>query len=98
MNASMPFVNLTLRLGEPFPILFMFVLFLGIITSLFTALHTVNSIFKNKQKNRTALFCCGVVLFISLVGFEKIVNYCYPIIGFFGIILISKFIYKEFLE
>lgn len=96
MNASMPFVLLTLRLGEPFPILFMLVLFFGIITSLFTALHTVNSIFKNKQKNKTPLFCCSVVLLISLIGFEKIVNYCYPIIGFFGIILILKFFYIEF--
>lgn len=98
MNASMPFVSLTLRLGEPFPILFMLVLFLGIITSLFTALHTANSIFKSKHKNKTALLCCGVVLFISLIGFEKIVNYCYPIIGIFGIILISRFLHKESFE
>ena len=96
MNASMPFVLLTLRLGEPFPILFMFVLFLGIITSLFTALHTVNSIFKSGQKNKTPLLCCSAVLLISLIGFEKIVNYCYPLIGFFGIILILKFFHIEF--
>ncbi|MDD2445471.1 MAG: hypothetical protein PHX09_01520 [Clostridia bacterium] len=95
MDASMPFVLLTLRLGEPFPFLFMFVLLLGIITSLFVALYTICSVFKSKEKNRTAFLCCSAVLLISLFGFEKIVNYCYPIIGLFGLILIFKFIYFE---
>lgn len=95
MDASMPFVLLTLRLGEPFPLLFMFVLLLGIITSLFAALYTICSVFPNKEKSRTAFLCCATVLLISLFGFEKIVNYCYPIIGFFGLILIFKFIYFE---
>ena len=92
MDASMPFVLLTLRLGEPFPIIFMFVLFLGIITSLFCYIHTVCSCLPFKNKNKTALICCCTVLLISLFSFEKIVNYCYPLIGIFGIVLIFKFL------
>ena len=95
MNASMPFVLLTLRLGEPFPIIFMLVLFLGIITSLFSCIHTVCSSFSFKNKNKTALICFSTVLLISLFSFEKIVNYCYPLIGLFGIILIYKFIHSS---
>jgi uncharacterized membrane protein YkvI len=94
MDASMPFVSLTLRLGEPFPLIFMCMLFIGIITSLFTGLYSIYSVFPQrdkKTKNRTAFICCSAVLLISLFGFEKIVNFCYPLIGFFGIVLIAKF-------
>lgn len=99
MDASMPFVVLTLRLGEPFPLIFAIVLFVGIITSLFGCLHTLNSVLKEKYKNKMALFCCTAVLLISLLGFENIVNYFYPIIGFFGLIMVIKIIRtKSFFE
>lgn len=92
MDASMPFVILTLRLGEPFPLIFAGVLFTGIITSLFGCLHTLNSVLKEKYKNKMAFFSCTAVLLISLLGFENIVNYCYPIIGLFGLIMVFKII------
>lgn len=93
IDASMPFVVLSLRLGEPFPLIFMIVLFIGVVTSLFSCIHTVSSAsnFKSQNKNKTALICCSAVLLISLFGFQKIVNYCYPLIGFFGVVLIVKF-------
>ncbi|MDD4815845.1 MAG: hypothetical protein PHQ62_01725 [Clostridia bacterium] len=90
MDASMPFVVLTLRLGEPFPLIFASVLFVGIITSLFGCLHTLNSILKEKYKSKMAFISCLAVLLISLLGFENIVNFCYPIIGFFGMIMVFK--------
>lgn len=91
MDATMPFVVLTLRLGEPFPLIFMTILFLGIITSLFGCLHTVNLAFEDKIGKRFApLVITGIVFVLSLIGFENIVNYCYPIIGLFGVFIVGK--------
>ena len=95
MDASMPFVVLTLRLGDPFPLIFMAVLFLGIITSLFSCLHTLNSSFKNKTK-KTGLWICLIVALISTIGFQTIVNYCYPVIGLFGVIIVCRLVRAVF--
>lgn len=94
MDASMPFVVLTLRLGDPFPWIFMALLFLGIVTSLFGCLHTLGESFKSKFGKSTELKICLVVLLISLIGFEKIVNFCYPVIGIFGIIVVIRFVHS----
>lgn len=96
MDASMPFVVLTLRLGDPFPILFMTILFLGIITSLFGCLHTLSLPFQAKFGNNTTLFTTLAVFVFSLVGFENIVNYCYPLIGIFGICLVGKILLFQY--
>ncbi|MBR4406690.1 MAG: hypothetical protein IKT27_00035 [Clostridia bacterium] len=95
MDASMPFVVLTLRLGDPFPLIFMAVLFLGIITSLFSCLHTLNSPFAKSNK-KTAFKLCVIVALISLIGFQTIVNYCYPVIGLFGVIVVFRLIKATF--
>ena len=92
MDARMPFIVLTLRLGEPFPIIFMLILFLGIITSLFGCLHTVSKPFQPKLKGLTSFIVCLTVLLISLLGFENIVNYCYPVVGAFGLYIVVKLI------
>lgn len=96
MDAVMPFIVLTLRLGDPFPILFTAVLFLGIITSLFSCLHTISSPFEKKFGKKTPLYTCIIVLLISILGFENIVNFCYPIIGVFGIFIVGKIIFAEY--
>lgn len=90
MDASMPFVLLTLRLGEPFPMLYTFVLFLGVLTSLFACLHTVKKCLQPKFKHRTDLLCCFIVVAFSILGFKTIVNSFYPIIGFFGVVMLIK--------
>lgn len=98
MDASMPFLALTLRLGDPFPIIFMAILFLGIITSLFTCLHTASLPFQKTLGKKTPFFATTVVFLLSMLGFETIVNNCYPVFGIFGIIIIIKILlckYKQ---
>ena len=95
MDASMPFLALTLRLGEPFPLIFTSILFLGIITSLFGCLHTVSLPFQKKFGKNTTLFTTTLVLLFSLIGFQNIVNYGYPIIGLFGIIIVVKILFAS---
>ena len=90
MDASMPFLVLTLRLGDPFPWIFMSILFLGIITSLFGCLHTASLPFKQKFGKHNTIFCTTFVFVISLLGFDTIVNNFYPIIGIFGTIIVVK--------
>lgn len=90
MDASMPFLALTLRLGEPFPLIFMAILFLGIITSLFGCLHTASLPFQDKFGKKTPFFITLIALLFSLIGFQNIVNHCYPIIGVFGLIIVGK--------
>lgn len=90
MDATMPFIVLTLRLGDPFPLIFTIILFLGIITSLFGCMHTVSTTFYPKLKRFTPLFLCFIVFIISLIGFKNIVNYCYPVVGVFGVFIVCK--------
>lgn len=96
MDSSMPFLALTLRLGEPFPIIFMAILFLGIITSLFSCLHTASLPFQKKFGKKTPIFACIVVFGLSMLGFETIVNNCYPVFGIFGIIIIVKILHSKY--
>lgn len=90
MDASMPFLALSLRLGEPFPFIFMAILFLGVISSLFGCLHTVTSAFETKFGSKSPFVVCALVGIASLVGFDNIVNHAYPILGIAGIIITSK--------
>lgn len=90
MDASMPFLVLTLRLGDPFPWIFMSILFLGIITSLFSCLHTASLPFKRKFGKHNTIICTTFVFAISLLGFDTIVNNFYPVIGVFGAIVVAK--------
>ena len=90
MDASMPFLVLTLRLGDPFPWIFMSILFLGIITSLFGCLHTASLPFKQKFGKYNSILCTTFVFVISLLGFDTIVNNFYPVIGIFGIGIVVK--------
>lgn len=90
MDASMPFLALTLRLGDPFPLIFMAILFLGIITSLFACLHTASLPFQKKLGKKTPFLATSAVFLLSMLGFETIVNNCYPVFGFFGIIITFK--------
>lgn len=88
MNSSMPFVALSLRLGEPVSVIFVFVVLLGVLTTLFSSLFTASEALGLKKHNETASLI--LVLALSLVGFQKIVDFTYPVIGFFGIVMIVK--------
>lgn len=90
MDASMPFLALTLRLGDPFPLIFMAILFLGIITSLFACLHTASLPFQKTLGKKTAILSTSCVFLLSMLGFETIVNNCYPVFGIFGGIITVK--------
>lgn len=90
MDASMPFVALSLRLGEPFPLIYMLVLFFGVLTSLFGCLYTIQTCLIKKFGNKSIFICCFVAIVFSMLGFKTIVNLFYPVIGFFGFVMIMK--------
>ena len=63
---------------------------LGIITSLFACLHTASLPFQKKLGKKTPFLATSAVFLLSMLGFETIVNNCYPVFGFFGIIITFK--------
>lgn len=88
MNSSMPFVALSFRLGEPISVIFVFVVLLGVLTTLFSSLFTASEALGLKK--HSGIVSLILVLVLSLVGFQKIVDFTYPVIGFFGIVMIFK--------
>ena len=98
MEADMPFVALSYRMGEVFNIFFIFMVLMAILTTLFSGLFTSYEALPFK-KNKT-LFTLFLVLALSLLGFKQIVNYIYPLIGVVGIAVILRlaFAYKSFFK
>lgn len=98
MEADMPFVALSYRMGEVFNIFFIFMVLMAVLTTLFSGLFTSYEALPFKKHKK--LFTLFLVFAMSLVGFKQIVNYIYPIIGIIGIVVIIRlaFSYRSFLK
>lgn len=86
--STMPLVYLSFLISNPVGILFSIVLFLSIITTLFTSQYSLSEILKSKLKKRkkllSSLISMGIIFVVSLLGFDDIIKYVYPLIGAFG--------------
>ena len=98
MEADMPFVALSYRMGEVFNIFFIFMVLMAVLTTLFAGLFTSYEALPFKKHK--ALFTMFLVLALSLVGFKQIVDYIYPFVGVVGISVVLRlaFSYRSFLK
>ena len=84
--AKMPMIYLAFLINNKLGYMYSFVIFLSIITTLLATLYSIN--IKIKNKNNYIIFI--IVFALSLFGFQKIIQYSYPIIGAFGLIIVLK--------
>lgn len=86
--STMPLVYLAFLISNSAGILFSIVLFLSIATTLFTSQYSLSKILESKLKKRkkllSSLISLEIIFIVSLLGFDDIIKYVYPIIGAFG--------------
>lgn len=90
-NSTMPMLSLAMKNGLPYDFIYLITLFLSILTTLFVTSRSLNEIVFLKVKNkRLSPF---VTLLISLIfssfGFNKIIEWFYPIIGLLGFLVLA---------
>jgi len=94
-NFDLPFAIISGNLNLIFNIIFAFVILFSIITTYATILTSLKSFNFNNKKHNNPFIMLGIIAFLSLFNFGKIIKYLYPIIGVFGIIYFIK-INKKF--
>ena len=94
LYANLPLVYLAFLTSKPVGYGFSAVIFLSIITTIFSAQYSVvNCKFSrwfNKKKNGkvfSSILSAIVILVVSFVGFNKIIKYFYPIVGAVGVVM-----------
>ena len=98
LDCTMPFIALSLRLGEGFYIAYVLVVLVGILSTLFSGIFTASQSLKvNRHRD---FICLSLVLALSFLGFKEIVDNVYPILGIIGIFVILRFMfaYRSFLK
>lgn len=100
LNSAMPMLSLAFAMGFPFDALYFVLLYIAILTTLLSTSRSLFSLVALKIKNSKV--CAFVVLLLALIlsffGFDKIVNYFYPIIGMIGCYVVCKFVFHLFFE
>lgn len=87
---SMPLVSLAFMIGSPMNFFYLLALFLAIITTLFSTTRALNEFVQIKinGKHKSALLSLCLPLLLSFFGFDKIVEYLYPLIGVVGFLML----------
>ena len=93
----MPLVSLSMKIGYPFDLLYLFVILFAILTTLFSASKSFFDVLNrfSKRKKASAFFTCLIAMFMSLYGFDKIIEYLYPLIGCLGAFVYLSVIFKS---
>ena len=97
LTKTMPIVSLATKLGFPYDIIYISVLFVAILTTLFASSRSLNEIVSMKINNKyeAGFVTLFSALIFSLLGFDKIIEYLYPIIGCIGFYLLFTLTYKS---
>ena len=97
-NNPMPLLTLAFKTYFPLGIVYLFVLFVAILTTLFATSRSLAEITNTKIKNaRLSAFLSLLFAFIlSFFGFDKIIEYLYPVIGLIGFCILMLLIYRLF--
>ena len=95
---QLPLLYLAYLISKPVGLCFSLVMFLSILTTLFSTQYSFvnilndkfkgNHVLKKKTKATQILFCALLFFLISLIGFNGIIKYFYSIIGAFGFVMI----------
>lgn len=95
-ESSMPLLALALKNGMPFDIIYLFTLFLAVLTTLFVTSRSLNEIvgLKVKNKRTSAFVTLAISLIFSVFGFGKIIEWFYPLIGVLGFLILAVVVSK----
>ncbi len=91
-SSAMPLVNMFSKEGH---LIMTFVVFIGCLTTLLTLVVTLSSSMRGLCKNEFLIFFVSVImpLIISLLGFDFIVEYLYPLASILGIYLLCDLLF-----
>lgn len=97
ITKTMPIVALATKLGFPYDIIYISVLFVAILTTLFASSRSLNELvsLKIENKYKSGFISLFAALIFSLLGFDKIIEYLYPIIGCIGFCMLFTLTYKS---
>lgn len=98
LNSSMPMLSLAVQIGFPLDIIYLIVLFVAILTTLFVTSRSLAEITSLKIKNAglSAFLSLFLALILSFFGFDIIIGYLYPLIGIIGFYMLFSLICKSF--
>lgn len=90
--SAMPLVSMFSLEGH---VIMTFVVFIGCLTTLLTLVYTLSSSMRGLCKNEFFIFFISVIvpLLLSLLGFDFIVEYLYPLASIFGIYLLCDLLF-----
>lgn len=93
---EMPLIEVTAQFGKIFRYIYGFVIILSIFTSaISTGYSFLQNVSKNKKEYNSILIIMSVIgIFVSNIGFSKLVEILYPIFGILGLVQII-FILKK---
>ncbi len=95
-ESSMPMLSLAVKNGLPFDLIYLVTFFLAILTTLFITARSLNEIviLKVKNKRKSAFVTLTISLIFSVFGFNKIIEWFYPLIGVLGFLILSLVVSK----
>jgi uncharacterized membrane protein YkvI len=98
MNSPMPLVSAAIKIGMPYDFIYILTLFIAIVTTLLATsrgLHEIVTI-KVKNKSTSGFVSLILALIFSLFGFDKIIEWFYPVIGAIGFVIFVLVLRKSF--
>ncbi len=94
ISSAMPLVSMFSKEGH---VIMTFVVFIGCLTTLLTLVYTLSSSMRGLCKNEFIIFFISVILplILSLLGFDFIVEYLYPLASILGIYLLAGLLFSS---
>ena len=96
-NIDLPIIYIIKNMGNIYGFLYGIIICFAIYTSAISAGFSFIKNFSKKEKTYKylSIFLCISSIFISRIGFSKLVNLLYPVFGIIGLIQIVYMIFKE---
>lgn len=93
--SDMPLVYIASSASHTFGVLTLLVVWVGIATTAVSLVYTISAWLERYTHNFKicSIIVCIICLIISGLGFGKIVSYCYPVLGVFGILFMMRMVW-----
>ncbi len=98
MHSPMPLVSAAIKIGMPYDLIYIITLFIAIVTTLLATSRGLNEMvsIKIKSKSASGFLTLLLSLLVSMFGFDKIIEWFYPIIGVIGFVILMLVLNKLF--
>ncbi len=96
--SDMPLVYIASSASDIFGIITLIVVWIGIATTAVSLVYTISAWLERYTHSFKicSIVVCIICLIISGLGFGAIVNYCYPVLGMFGVIFMVRMVYISY--